>query len=389
MKSTELAKILAPFGLLANKHAMSLVYKTLEITADTIRGCAPWGILEVSAEIGIKDTVYIDATQFVNMVKTLPVAEITFEQTATTLSWECRSETASAEGKFALLGKVDIPTHDWEATATEKANTAAEFIEALQLGALCARRDISMASSGVNGVSLTWEEADDKTHEGLVYITSSDNITMSVATTVIDGAAHWPSNIVINTDAATMLGTILSIPAKQEGSKDDAKPTTGAFLDIQEKCIIAYTGDLNFRLMVRATQPFQHDILALTKEFPREEITTKMPTDTVKRFIARATGAAEAKAHTQVGIMASSKGLRLSFSEGTVASAEDYKLTDLTLPDDFPVIRLDALKLARALGHADMLALDAFDRGVLSLFTSKGRAPEFAYLINGAKEKGA
>ena len=96
MKSTDLAVIISPFAALANKHAMSPIYNTLEISADTIRGCAPWGVLEVDAEIGTKETFWVNSLHFVGVIKTLPAGEVVFSQTGTTLSWEC----GNAQGKY-------------------------------------------------------------------------------------------------------------------------------------------------------------------------------------------------------------------------------------------------------------------------------------------------
>ena len=375
MKSTDLAVIISPFAALANKHAMSPIYNTLEISADTIRGCAPWGVLEVDAEIGTKETFWVNSLHFVGVIKTLPAGEVVFSQTGTTLSWEC----GNAQGKLGLLPKLEIPNYEWEGPATEKPNIDNKFPEALTLGSLSASRDIGMSSAGVTGVALTWlpaEEDPNGTH-GTVYIASSDNVTMSVSSTEIVGAMHWPENIVINTEAAGMLSTILRMSA---GS-------SGAFLDIQEKIIIAYAND--FRLMIRSAPPMKHDILMMTQEYPREEIVMDLPSDVVKRFVARASALAEAKNHTHVRFAASSGGLRLSFAEGALMSDEQYNIAELVLPNEFPEVRLDASRLARALGHADKLALDAFSRGVLTLFTGEGVKPEFSYLINGAQEKGA
>ena len=377
MKSTELTLLLAPFAALANRHAMSPIYKALEISPETIRGCSPWGILEVDAEIGTTETFWVDAAQLVGAVKGLPAAEVVFIQTATTLSWTCDN----AQGKIALLGKLDIPTHDWEGPQTDVPNIDSAFPEALKRGGLSASRDIGMSSAGITGVALTWvpNEADPNGEYGTLYIASSDNVTMSVSSAELNGGT-WPANIVISTEAAMMLGTILRMSA---GS-------SGAWMEIHEKMILAYADA--FRLMIRAAPPMQHDILASTLNYPHDEIVTKLPSDVVKRFVTQAAALAEAKAHTHVKFAATNGALRLSFVEGTITSDEQYKLAELTLSQEFPEVRLDAGRLARALDIADKLAFDTFDKGVLTLFTNgdkEKKQPPFSYLINGAQEKGA
>ena len=371
MKSTDLAIWLAPFAVLANRHAMSPIYKALEIMPDKIRGCSPWGILEVDLKIGVNGKFWVNAEQFVGVIKTLPSGEVTFIQTGSTLSWAC----GKAEGKLALLGALEIPTHEWGERPAEN-NVDADFPIALQLGSLSATRDIGMSSVGVAGVALTYlpEEQD---AFGNIFVASSDNITMSVASMLIEGAEHWPASIIIGADASAMLASILNTSAK----------STGAAIDIQEKTIVAWAD--NYRLMIRAAPPMQRDILEMAAQFTHEESTIPLPSDAVKRFIARAGALAEAKAHTAVKLTVGEGGFRLSFAEGTIISNEDYVIADFSLAGDFPEIRLDAARLARALGSADMLAFDAFDRGVLTLFKKEGDGPDFAYLINGAQEKGA
>lgn len=363
MKSTDLANILAPFAILANKHAMSATYKTLEVAVDTIRGCSPWGVLEVDAEIGTKETFWIETAQLIGVVKTLPAAEITFKQSGSTLSWKCENE----KGELALLGKLDIPTYEWEDLGNAN-NVPKEFPDALQLGSLSASRDMGLSSAGVSGVALTWMD-------GALVIASSDNTTISVCSTPIDGKDYWPVNIVISTEAAQMLSMILQ---RSAGSKDKK-----AQLDIQEKVIIAYADD--YRLMIRSAPPMKRDIYELSLDYISDNIKARLPRDAVKQFIARATVLSEAKAHAHVKMLAENGTIALSFEEGASTSSAQYALADLAnVPENFPEVRLDAMRLARALAHADMIALDTLDKGVIRIF---GEKPDFSYLVNGTKEK--
>jgi len=372
MKSNTLATMLAPFAILANKHAMSPVYKALEVAPDMIRGCSPWGILEVAIEIGTNETFWIDAAPFIGVIKTLPAKEIEFSQTGSTLTWRC----GDATGKLALLAKLDIPIFEFEDPGNNP-NVDKIFPQALQLGSLSASRDVGLSSAGVSGVALTCKpfEEDPTGEIYTVYIASSDNVTMSVSSTLIAGASDWPETIVISTEAAAMLAMILG----------KSSESNGAHLIMQEKQVIAYAND--YRLMIRLAPPMKHNIRDLSLNYTHENIVAKLPSEAVKRFVARATALAEAKTHTHVTLSASNGRLLLSFAEGTITSDEQYELTDLTITDDYPDVRLDALRLARALAHADQIALDALDKGVITLFSSDD--PEFSYLINGAQEKGA
>lgn len=384
MKSSELAAALAPFAILANKHAMSPTYKALEIGPDCIRGCSPWGILELDIEIGTSETFWVDAAQLIGVVKTLS-GEIAFTVAGTTLTWEC----GSAKGKLSLPTKIEIPEADWEGVAAmNDTNVEASMPEALSLGSLSASRDMGLSSNGVAGVSLHWGPLEEGVEVGTLFIVSSDAVTMSVASVEMIGALHWPENIVIATEAAAMLSMVLRAKPRKEDKKDKDEPEPGAYLDIQEKTIVAAGGD--YRLMIRSAPPFKHNVLELTKNFPHDEVTADLPKDGVKQFIARATTLAEARAHTFVRMNAINGKLLLAFSEDTTTTEEEYILDGFVVPKDFPEVRLDASRFARALGYVDKIAFDALDRSVITLFASgEDRKLEFAYLINGAQEKAA
>lgn len=375
MKSSELAAALAPFAILANKHAMSPTYKALEIGPDCIRGCSPWGILELDIEIGTSETFWVDAAQLIGVVKTLS-GEIAFTVAGTTLTWEC----GSAKGKLSLLTKIEIPEADWDGIMAiiDTPNVEAPMPEALSLGSLSASRDMGLSSNGVAGVSLHWGPLEEGVEVGTLFVVSSDAVTMSVASIEMIGALHWPENIVIATEAAAMLSMVLRASAA----------SSGAYLDIQEKTIVAAGGD--YRLMIRSAPTFKHNVLELTKNFPHDEVTADLPKDGVKQFIARATTLAEARAHTFVRMNAINGKLLLAFSEDTTTTEEEYILDGFVVPKDFPEVRLDASRFARALGYVDKIAFDALDRSVITLFAAgEDRKLEFAYLINGAQEKAA
>lgn len=375
MKSTELAKALAPFAALANKHAMSPIYKALEISADTIRGCAPWGILEVSIDIGTKNTFWVDANQFIGIVKTLPADEFTFELSNTTLSWQ----SGRAKGKLALLSALDIPQADWEGLLAHwiEPNAFPDFATAVQLGGLSASRDAGMSSAGVSGVAFTWIPDPNNDPGGDMYITSSDNVTMSLCLTRIEGLANWPSNVVINTEAAAMLVTILKM----------APTKVGAFLDFTDKSVTVAAGD--FRLMVRNAPPMKHDLLELCSHYTHETVVAELPKESVKRFVARATALAEAKAHTHVTLSVQDGAMALAFSEGGAQADEHYLAEGLGADTSMPDVHLDATRLARALSYTDHIAFDDIGRSVITLFNIAGKSPEFSYLINGSQDKSA
>jgi hypothetical protein len=354
MQSNELADILAPFAMLANKHALSAVYKTLEIGPDYIRAASPYGILEAAGELGLPETIWIDASSFIGVVKSLPKDEIKLSVKANALIWEC----GMAEGKLGLSPEMKIPEADFAILKKKQWSPPKEFVEGLALGSLSCGPQ-SMASAGVFGAEFIMGENG-------IDLVSSDSVTMSCCKIAEEMPKGWPTRITLIPDALEIL--VACLKQKAEAPK----------LVMQDKAIYCGAGAL--RLMLRPAPALKQDILALCQNYAAREAASELPGSQIKAFVSRATNLAESKQHTYVSIKVVDGALILSFAEGAATSDEYCLSDDLAGFPEMPEIHLDALRMAKALSHCDKIALDHIERGVIVFFNEK---PDFSYLISG------
>jgi hypothetical protein len=132
--------------------------------------------------------------------------------------------------------------------------------------------------------------------------------------------------------------------------------------------------------MVRAASQHKHDILALCCDYLRRDVVVSIPRNRAQAFIECASALAEAKLHTQVKLTTKGGTLGLSFTEQTGHASERFPLADV--PYNLPEVMLDAKKMARVLKHADKIALDNLDHGILVFF-----GPGFSHFMNGPQER--
>lgn len=362
MKANHLGSLLTPFVSLTNRHAMSNVYKSLEISQNGIRACAPWGILEMRKDIGFDHTVYVDALQFIGVIKNLPAEELKMSISNNALLWECSDSTGekfAAEGRISLLAPLDIPKAPVQESNAANYHPDGNFLDAFELGSLACGPQ-SMASVGVFGVTLDFKD------DGF-FVSSSDSITMASALAASDYPSAWPQRSALRPEAAQMLNAVL-----HEADKE-------SFIDFQDEAIYAHAGV--FDLYLKPAAPLKHDILSLCRNYADRLTTTRLSGNRIQAFIKRAAALAESKAHTYVNLSISKGAMMLSFEEGDAKSDEYYAAEGLDVPADLPSIRLDSSSLAKVLAHTDLVALDHIDRGILIFI---GEKPKFEYLVSAA-----
>lgn len=360
MKSTELAAILTPFAALINKHALSDVYKTLEIGPKLIRACAPWGIMEADVDLGCTSTFYVDATTFIGVIKSLPSQEIALAVSNNTLTWKCGNKSS---GNIGIRPPITIPdAADWSIFDKPLYNPSKSDtgISGIGLGAL-ACGSMGMGQAGLYGVAF------DFTPEGIV-ISSSDDTTIAVAKVSNQTRNRWPKRFALLPEATVLLDMIIKQPGKNNK------------IEFQEKVIYVRGG--GFRLMLKSAPLLKQDLVMLANNYTTREDHVELPREGINAFIRRASALAETKDHTHVTLRGTKgddgTGLTLSFAEG-VASAEEIRLVGLQR--DIASIKLDAGRLAKALAHTDEIAFDHIDRGILLLY-----GKNFDYLICGIHE---
>lgn len=354
MKSGALAATLGPFSALAVKNASANMYKTLEVSPDTIKGCGLWGVLEADVTLGNTETFWVDTAHFIGLIKSLPNDEIDFELTDKTLQWTC----GNAQGKLALRGPIDLPVVTW--TELEDAwQPGPNTVYAIELGSL-SMGPADMASQGIYGIAF------DNVKSGL-YVTSTDDVTMANCR-LSDQKPDWPFRTTLLPAAADMLCSVL----KQTGGEPR--------MNIVDSSVYASAG--GFRLLLKGAQHLKFDILTQCAPYSDRQMVVKLDADRVNAFLKRANTLSEATGSTLVTFAAAADAIALSFAEGIVASDEFFPVDGLGAPNDLPDIKLDSAKVARVLAHTNLVAIDHIERGVLSFFSD---GHKFEYLIMGVK----
>lgn len=367
MKSNDLAAALKPFGMLANKNALSASYRSLFLAPGLIRGASAFGVLEAHVPISIttkegaaiNEPVVVDASAFAALSQSLPTEEeVELVLQSGALHWEC----GMATGKLAINAKeVQIPTIDDELIGPVIGLPIRERValsEAVELGGLSCGPS-STSSAGIYGVLFDNRED--------FSILSSDSITISRCL-YSQKIAEFPDATVFSPDAMAIFRQVM-------GSTGDGD----AALSITSKALY-YEGG-TFRLLLRPIPPMKQDLRAATGNFIDCEVGALIPKAKIAAFVKRVGALAEVKQLAHVDLQASEGAIFLGFEEGTSGSEEYFLIEGLKVPDLGP-ISIEATRLARALSHCETLGLDHMERGILTL---SSKAPAFRYLISGKK----
>ncbi len=365
MLSSLLLAALVPYETLCNKHALSALYRTVELSPQGIRGCSNYGALETSIDLGILEPCYVDATTFIAVVKSLPPKqEVALRVEQGSLSWKCvageekkggKKATSGASGKLATLAlEHEVPSVPARRRSNKSWTPTEAFKKALELGSLSCDQK-SLSTIGMDGVVLDNRDGFE------VY--SSDNVTISQALVWGESLAQAPESITFSPESIKLLRVVIG---DQKG------------LIEFDKNGLYYSNSVH-RLLIKRTAPLEHDYAKVATNFSSEEVCVPIAPERIKAFVQRATAMSEAKRGTTVSIGAKNGRLVISFKEGTATSDEYYLIDEeLEVPDLSP-IALDASKLARAMQHIDTAVLDHMEDGVLKL---RGEKPEFRYIIS-------
>lgn len=353
----DLRELLAPFKLMTNKSALSAVYKSLLLLPDRVCGCSSNGMMEIFLEPGIDAPAVVDAAPFLALLDSLPKGEeLRLDAGEGVLSWAC----GKAKGKLALALLETLPRMAGPFPKNGGWVPMGGFTDGLSVGALSCD-SMSLASLGMHGLSITATDA------GL-HFCSSDNITVSNVLVPFEEGSVLPTEeaglITLSPDAATLLGAVLAPKGKLLVTETE----------------IRYW-DSGTRLVLKKVAPLKHDLVALTDKYPERDIVVEIPLERIAAFIKRTTSIAESKRNSIITMRAANGQLSLEFADNTASGDEYYMVDDLELKKDLE-IKLDAVRLARALEHVTHVSLDYVDRGVL-LFL--GDEPDFTYLVAGKK----
>jgi hypothetical protein len=358
MKSADLAAMLAPFKLLANKNQLSATYRALELghsrVGNVIRGASRFGMLEIHGDFGIPEgaSIYVDASSFIAIIGSLPAGEeVGFSlEDGGALAWIC----GSAKGRMALMQIKEMPAIS-HGNGQNAWHPTAEFVDALRLGMLSCGSE-SLASIGSYGIVIDTRED--------LCIYSSDNTTISVAF-LLDAKVEGPEMLTFSPEALALLAAVI------DPTNDKAK------IEFEEQGI--YYRDGTRRCLIKQIAPLKVDISAILDKYATQDYVVEVPTERVQAFIKRIAAMAENKKSTIIKIGASRGKLNMSFADGMASSEEYYLVDELEVPDMKPV-DIDASKLGRALAHTSHIILDHIDRQVVIL---QGSDPVFQYVISG------
>jgi hypothetical protein len=346
-------ELLAPFKKFCNKQALSAVYRTLRITPDRVTAASANGLLEVLCELGLEAEALVDATAFLALLDSLPsTEELALSVDKSVLQWTC----GSAKGRLALAALENLPTLGKMGKPTWQPPVG--FIDLLRAGGLSCQAS-TLASVGMHGVSLHFDEE-------AVRACSSDNLSISMATLEIEGLPPGLSGdpLTFAPEATTLLADLIA--------------EDGAILFRDD---YIYYRDAGTRLLLKQIAPLKHDLVKGASRFAGRKLLATIPKERISAFIKRATSLSEAKRNSTVTLRAEHGQLSLEFSENTAASDEYYLVDGLALADELE-IKVDAVRLSRALAYVDRVALDHVGEGALIFI---GEDPDFVYSIAGKK----
>jgi hypothetical protein len=351
MKVAQLQGLLAPFKTLSNPKSLATKNKALYLSPTLVRGCSSYGILEAGVELALPagEECFVDAQTFLSVLASLPdggTLELALQAGA--LCWQA----GSAKGKLAVLDVQDMPVIEGEPEFDIAYEVTAEFIKALDCGALSCN-DESLANVGMYGVVIN--------NIDFPSIGTSDNTTISFCPFGDEVLEQFPESICLPPKGTNILSSIV----RKEGIIWFGDETFNY-------------ADENYRFLMRSIPPLKHDIRGMVERFCGGDIIVPIPPDRVQAFIRRATALAETKKSTYVSLGAAEGHLFLSFSEGVSESDEFYLIDEMELPD-MPAVRLDANKLARALSEAQEVVMDFMDKKVVVLTNTK---TFFQYIIS-------
>jgi hypothetical protein len=344
-----LKEFLSPFRILCNRHALSPVYRSLELSPSKVVGAASYGILEVNLKLGLTDTIYIDAVTFLAVIDSLPQEEeFVLLHDQGVLNWTC----GSAKGKLALVAIEDMPKISRVPRRPAWAPPAL-LGPALERGALSCGSN-TLASVGLHGIVLD-------NRLGLTIL-SSDNTTLAACKLPGGPIPNAPDIMTIAPDAAALLAQVLGAEGR---------------LECDETSLFYYDGGC--KLLLKQVAPLKHDLAAVLKNFSESKIVAPIPEDRISFFLKRAAALSESRKHSYVTLHAMAGQLALSFTENAAASEEYYLVDGLDVGEGLRIV-LDAAKLARALAHVSDVTLDYVGRGCVIF---RGKEPDFMYMIGG------
>lgn len=369
MKAPGLYKRVRLFSQLTNKLAPVEQYRALGISPETgIRGCALFGAMRLGIDLGLDREVFVDADDFVQILRSLPDQEFQAAANASVLRWEC----GTARGHLALIApeRCTIPLPE---PVEASALVGPQFARGLELGALSCGL-LLVRTLDLEGVQLRNRGED-------CWAYASDSYTLSAGRL---GAALPLADGQILTFKREAVDLLVALAHSEEdaAAADDPPRQPEILFGCSERAIYCVTGG-GVEAQVNQVAPLRHDVAQLLEPFLAQRVQVPLNRQAVASFLRRAEVLAETqqRALVEIGIDHGRTVLRFDEASG---STEEYYLVEGQPVADVASVRLEAHRMAKALANADRLVFDYADRSVLVL---RGHGDDFIFGICGKPDE--
>lgn len=322
--------------MLCDKNAISPSYRVLHLDKELVRGCSAFGIMEISTSLDINKSCYIEAESFLQVLKSMPEADLEFVVKDNALHWKCGAANARLAIKAEEITIPELIIPDLKFTSLDTG-----FSKNLSLGSI-ACGTTALMSIGLYGITF------DNSYNLEVY--ASDNATIS-GCIVNKQISVAPAQFYLSPAASRVLEVTSGID-QCEVAIDENKSV--------------YCVAPSVKLLLKQSAPLKQDIKAMISRFDTEELTTPLNKDVIAAFIRRAEALADEKGKSIVSMSVENRTTKLIF-EGNTASSQEYYLTEDAPDITVGPILIEGKRIAKALSHAKKLVFDYVNKKALVL----------------------
>lgn len=345
---------LAPIAKIIDRHALSVNYRTVALTAEEVRAAAPFGAMRCPLNLDITDEVCVDATAFLGVLRNAPEAKFTARVRHQALHWQC----GHARGSLPLINAMVAAPRFTEQIAT----LSPQFAKGLVLGALGCGHSAFLRNAGLEAIQLV-------NRDGTAYALSSDSTMLSCC--ALGPALPTERIVTLKPEAAVVLAQTVRRAADH--------PDPDMWLGINDTSVYCLTPQCELQLYQLAV-PHDYNLLDRIQPYLRHQTTMPVLYDAVAAFLRRVDSHAEFKQQAMVTIAVQDGVTVLNFTEALGETEQHYRVANGPKITAQP-IRLEARRLAKGLQYANELVFDYAAENTLVL-----RGPnEFVLAITGRR----
>lgn len=345
MKTSELSEVLSIFSGVCKKNALTEEYRCLLLSPNSIRGAAPFGVVEASIELPITEPVFVDGEKFISLVKTLPDTELELIARKSSLQWKC----GSTKGQFAL--KSAKKPKELELPSAKEFEAPEGFSEALTLAATSCDSP-ALVAMGLYGIVV------EQTDSGLIGY-SSNNRTVSSA--VLGPETDLGDPLTLSPDAVRLI----ALASREEG----AVISTGeGLVGVQTE---------NLKLLLRQVAPLKQNVRHTIERFAGEEKKVALQRGPISEFLRRVDILAEQRGQSRITLTIEKGQTLLTFQDGAFASDAGYE--NEGNEDMEEAAKIDAKDFSGIIGKVDSIIFDHVSDGAVVLASGDGK---FRYIID-------